>query len=135
MENKHVKNTAIISVSMVLSAVSSVSASPSDLKIDKDFDVSSDLVEEINKITSSKNVHEGLAKLFYNLVNKLSDDDATLYEKYFAEYSDTTANKLAQVSNDSLGNCFVSLSGCYTNCYGNCHGACHGACHGSRGWR
>lgn len=122
---------------MILSAASAV-ASPAveSLNKDENFSVSDELLDEIGKIASKKDVNAQVSKLFNALVTKLSEDDRTLADKYFAEYlqQDSDGNNIVSFDVASTAR-LCSVSSCYTNCYSNCHGACHGACHGSRGWR
>jgi purine-nucleoside phosphorylase len=137
MKDVNVKNTAIVSASMMLSAVSSVSASPAEIQVEKDFDVDEGIMAQIDKIAESKNVKNSLAQVFSVLINKIQDEDKKLIEKYFSEYLNADGTEFAQSSfdYDNLRNCNVGDTISYSACYSNCHGACHRACHGSRGWR
>jgi hypothetical protein len=137
MDNK-LKGQVIVSTSMILSATSAV-ASPAveNLKKDTNFDVSDDLIAEIDKITSKKDVYGQVSKMFNSLITKMSEGDKTLAKKYFSEYiqQDADGNEFVGFEVAGTADLCTVFAGCYTNCYSNCHSACHGACHGSRGWR
>lgn len=132
MSRIDIGKTSVVSVSMLLSAVSSVSAAPQDIEIDKEYSLDQEIMNQINKISESKSIKDSVANVFDTLVEKMKEGDKNLIEKYFSDYLDEDGVMVAQTfDSDNLRNCRISNSACYTNCYSNCHGACHG----SRGWR
>lgn len=122
-----------VHASIIIAATTSIAQAERTVEIDAEYDVSEDLLTDIDEAFEKLKVKRELSNSFEEIVTRLRLNDQTLVDKYFSEFADETI--VAQAT-DALVPSSCSLFGSQlSSCYSNCHANCHGACHGSRGWR
>lgn len=122
-----------VHASIIIAATTSIAQAEGTVEIDAEYDVSEDLLTDIDEAFEKINVKRELADSFNRIVNTLTMENESLIQKYFSEFSDETV--VAQAADGVVPNSCNLYGSQLSSCYSNCHANCHGACHGSRGWR
>lgn len=128
----NISNIAI-HASIIIAATNSI-AHAEKIEIDSEYDVSEDLLANLDEAFEKIAVKKELANSFNEIVTGLTLKDQSLVDKYFSEFAEQGVD-VAQAADAQVGSGCSLFGSQLSSCYSNCHANCHGACHGSRGWR